>query len=48
MAILLSSLTHNPLPQALYPVERFFWGRKPPALIYNPHGLKVVVWTASV
>lgn len=44
MAILLSPLTHSRLPRALYPVERFL-GRKPPALIYNPHGLKVVVWS---
>lgn len=31
-------------PEHSCPVERFL-GRKPPALIYNPYGLKVVVWT---
>lgn len=47
MAILLSPLAHNCCLHALHPVERFL-GRKPPALIYNPCGLKLLVWTASV
>lgn len=46
-AILLSPLTHNCGLHALHAVERFF-GTKPPALIYNPYGLKVLVRTASV
>lgn len=46
-AILLSPLTHNCGLRALHAVERFF-GTKPPALIYNPYGLKVLVRTASV
>lgn len=48
MAILLSPLALNRCLHALHPVERFFLGRKPPALIYNPRGLKLLVWTASV